>query len=121
MSKLAEFKALEAQLAARLKQLDALKTDSKLKREIEFEEKLQSLMINYAVTLQDIISILDDKSTPVPAIPASAASRARRRRQVRVYQHPETGEVVETKSGNHKVLKAWKHKYGAETVDEWLQ
>ncbi|MCQ4239991.1 transcriptional regulator, partial [Pseudomonas stutzeri] len=37
MSKLAEFKALEAQLAAQLKQLDALKNDDKLKREIEFE------------------------------------------------------------------------------------
>ena len=33
MSKLAEFKALEAQLAAQLKQLDALKNDDKLKRE----------------------------------------------------------------------------------------
>ncbi len=33
MSKLAEFKALEAQLAAQLKQLDALKNDGQLKRE----------------------------------------------------------------------------------------
>ncbi|MCS9086840.1 transcriptional regulator, partial [Pseudomonas aeruginosa] len=34
---------------------------------------------------------------------------------------PDTGEVVETKGGNHKVLKAWKEQYGAQTVDGWLQ
>lgn len=44
MSKLAEFKALEAKLAEQLKQLDALKNDEALKREIEFEEKLRTLM-----------------------------------------------------------------------------
>lgn len=43
MSKLAEFKALEAQLAAQLKQLDALKNDGELKREIEFEESFATL------------------------------------------------------------------------------
>ena len=59
MSKLAEFKALEAQLAAQLKQLDALKNDDKLKREIEFEEKLRNLMGQYDVGLREIISILD--------------------------------------------------------------
>jgi len=31
------------------------------------------------------------------------------------------GEVVETKGGNHKILKAWKEKHGAEKVEGWLQ
>lgn len=44
MSKLAEFKALEAQLAAQLQKLDQMKNDSGLKREIEFETKLQELL-----------------------------------------------------------------------------
>lgn len=44
MSKLAEFKALEAQLAAQLQQLDAMKNDSGLKQEIEFEQKLKALL-----------------------------------------------------------------------------
>jgi len=64
MSKLAEFKALEAQLAAQLKQLDALKNDDKLKREIEFEEKLRNLMGQYDVGLREIISILDPQAQP---------------------------------------------------------
>ena len=41
MSKLAEFKALEAQLAAQLQQLDAMKNDSGLKQEIEYGMNLR--------------------------------------------------------------------------------
>jgi hypothetical protein len=119
MSKLAEFKALEAQLAAQLKQLDALKNDEALTREIEFEEKLRSLMLDYGVSLSDITSILDPQPNHIGS--ARAADRPRRQRQVKVYKNPETGEVVETKGGNHKILKDWKAKHGAENVEGWLQ
>lgn len=43
MSKPAEFKVLDAQLAAQLTQLDALKNYGDLKRDIECEEKLSNL------------------------------------------------------------------------------
>jgi len=39
---------------------------------------------------------------------------------VKVYKNPESGEVVETKGGNHKALKEWKAKYGSATVESWL-
>ncbi|MCQ4323252.1 histone-like nucleoid-structuring protein, MvaT/MvaU family [Stutzerimonas stutzeri] len=119
MSKLAEFKALEAQLAAQLKQLDALKNDGELKREIEFEEKLRNLMSDYGVSLRDIISLLDPQAGLHIAAPTARGPR--RQRQVKVYKNPETGEVVETKGGNHKILKAWKEKHGGEKVESWLQ
>ncbi|MBN0809937.1 DNA binding protein, partial [Pseudomonas aeruginosa] len=45
----------------------------------------------------------------------------RRERALKRYKNPNNGEVVETKGGNHKVLKAWKEQYGAETVESWLQ
>lgn len=32
-----------------------------------------------------------------------------------------SGEVVETKGGNHKILTAWKEQYGAAQVEGWLQ
>lgn len=120
MSKLAEFKALEAQLADQLKQLDAMKNDSELKREIEFEEKLRSLMAQYGVSLPGIISLLDPQSSRVSTT-TPAARVQRRQREAKVYKNPETGEIVETKGGNHKVLKSWKAQYGAEQVEGWLQ
>ncbi|MFC3608622.1 histone-like nucleoid-structuring protein, MvaT/MvaU family [Stutzerimonas tarimensis] len=121
MSRLAEFRKLEEQLAAQLQELEKLKNDEGLKREIEFEQKLRDLMLQYEQDLGGIIDILEPK--PRQAAPKAAAQPAatRRARQVKVYKNPETGEVVETKGGNHKVLKAWKEKYGAEAVDSWVQ
>ncbi|MDT4838600.1 hypothetical protein FQZ97_723620 [compost metagenome] len=118
MSKLAEFKALEAQLAEQLKQLDALKNDHGLKREIEFEEKLRALMAEYGMSLRGIIALLD----PQPNSKAEhKATSTRRARQVKTYKNPHTGEIVQTKGGNHKVLKEWKAEFGAETVEGWQQ
>lgn len=115
MSKLAEFKRLEAQLAAQLQQLDTLKNDAELKKEIQFEEKLRGLLADYGMSLRNVINILD----PSPCSATPVASQ-RRQRQVKVYKNPNTSEVVETKGGNHKVLKAWRQQYGA-AVDSWLQ
>lgn len=118
MSKLAEFKALEAKLAEQLKQLDALKKDDGLKREIEFESKLRALMADYGMGLRGIIALLDPQS--VSKFEPRATS-SRRERQVKTYKNPHTGEVVQTKGGNHTVLKAWKAEFGAKVVEGWLQ
>lgn len=120
MSKLAEFKALEAQLAAQLKQLDELKNDSELKREIEFEKKLRDLMAEYGFSLKSIIALLDPQARSSVATSVSARGQ-RQQRLPKTYKNPETGEVLVTKGGNHKVLKAWKELYGAEKVGGWLQ
>jgi hypothetical protein len=47
LSRLAEFRAAEKALQEQLKQLESLKNDAGLKKEIEFEEKLQGLMKTY--------------------------------------------------------------------------
>jgi hypothetical protein len=41
-------------------------------------------------------------------------------RMFKVYKNPKTGEVVETKGGNHNQLKEWKAEYGSDTVEFWL-
>lgn len=114
MSKIAEYKRLEAQLAEQLAALDKLKTDSQLKREMEFEDKLNALINEYGFDARTVLDILD----PVPAEEVAPASR-RRAREAKIYTNPHTGEVVKTKGGNHKVLSAWKQQYGAEAVKSW--
>ena len=42
-------------------------------------------------------------------------------RKLQVWKNPVTGEVLETKSGNNKKLKAWKEEYGEKFVSTWLQ
>lgn len=118
MSKLAEFRQLEQHLAEQLAALEALKGDSGLQKEIEFEGKLRDLLAQYGKSLRDVVSILDpkgaSKSAPVAQKPA------RRARTVKVYKNPHNGEVVETKGGNHKTLKQWKAEHGSDVVESWL-
>lgn len=121
MSKLAEFKALEAQLAAQLQQLDAMKNDSGLKQEIEFEQKLKALLEEYGMNLRQVITLLDPSKGVSVATSGASSSVQRKPRQVKRYKNPHSGEVVETKGGNHKVLKQWKLEHGSDTVESWLQ
>lgn len=121
MSRLAEFRAAEKALADQLAHLESLKKDAGLKKEIEFEEKLTALMAEYSKSLKDIIAILDPAAANDGRKSVRAAASQRRARAVKVYKNPNSGEVVETKGGNHKVLKAWKAQYGNDTVESWLQ
>ncbi len=114
MSKIAEYKRLEAQLAEQLAALDKLRSDDKLQREIEFETRLNGLLNEYGYSLQTVLDILD----PGPATRTNQPG-TRRERSLKSYTNPHTGEVVETRGGNHKVINAWKAQYGADEVKSW--
>ncbi|MBJ2256381.1 MULTISPECIES: histone-like nucleoid-structuring protein, MvaT/MvaU family [Pseudomonas] len=120
MSRRAEFRALEQQLAAQLAELETLKNDDGLKREIEFEKKLRDLLGEYGYSLRNIVAILDPQSSSRRAPAAAETKGTRKARAVKVYKNPHSGEVVETKGGNHKVLKEWKAEHGSDTVESWL-
>jgi len=120
MSRLAEFRALEQKLAAQLEELEALKGSAELQKEIKFETKLRELLSKYGFSLRDIINILDPQSGRRVVAPAAAEKAPRRQRQVKQYKNPNNGEIIETKGGNHKLLKEWKSQYGADVVESWL-
>lgn len=120
MSRLAEFRALEQQLAAQMAELEALKNDGALKKEIEFEQKLRDLLGEYGYSLRNVIAILDPQAANRRSAPAVQTKAERKPRQVKQYKNPHNGETIETKGGNHKVLKEWKAKWGADEVESWL-
>lgn len=120
MSRLAEFRKLEQQLAAQLAELETLKNDDGLKREIEFETKLRDLLAQYGCSLKDVINILDPHASSRKSTPVVAEKGTRRARVVKVYKNPHNGEIVETKGGNHKTLKAWKAEHGSDVVESWV-
>ncbi|MFJ3449675.1 histone-like nucleoid-structuring protein, MvaT/MvaU family [Pseudomonas sichuanensis] len=120
MSRLAEFRKLEQTLAAQLAELEAMKGSSELQKEIEFETKLRDLLAKYGFSLRDVINLLDPQANRRAAAPVAAEKTPRRTRQVKRYKNPHNGEVIETKGGNHKLLKEWKAQYGADVVEGWL-
>lgn len=105
MSRLAEFRQLEQKLAAQLAELEAMKGSRELQKEIEFETKLRDLLATYGCSLRDIINILDPQASRRAAAPVAAEKAPRRARQIKQYKNPHNGEVIETKGGNHKLLK----------------
>jgi len=120
MSKLAEFRQLERHLAEQLAALEAMKGDKGLEQEIEFETQLRSLLGEYNKSLKDIIAILDPQAGYKPSRSSTPEKTTRKARSLKVYKNPHTGEVVETKGGNHKTLKEWKAEHGSDTVESWL-
>ena len=119
MSRLAEFRKLEQQLASQLAELEAMKSDAGLKKEMEFETKLRALLGEYGFSLKNIISLLDPHVTPRQPSVSEKPKIARKARDVKVYKNPNTGELVETKGGNHRRLKEWKNEFGADVVESW--
>jgi len=108
----------EQQLKQLQEELEKLKNDERLKSELEFKDKLESLMREFDKSAADVIKLLDPK--PTTAKDASTTSTGRAKRKLKIYKNPNTGEVVETRGGNQKTLKTWKDEYGAETVEGWL-
>ena len=121
MSRLAEFRRLEQQLAQQLAELEAMKSDGAIQAEMEFEEKLRALLGEYGYSLREVVNILDPQASNRRQAPQAQEKSTRKPREVKVYKNPHNGEVVQTKGGNHAVLKAWKAEHGAETVESWLQ
>jgi len=120
MSKLAEYRQLEKHLAEQLQALETMKGDDGLKKEIEFETKLRKLLEHYGFSLKHIINLLEPQTTARRKSAAPAVS-TRKPRELKIYKNPNTGEVIETKGGNHKALKEWKTEHGADVVDGWLK
>lgn len=125
MSKAAEYRALERQIAEQLQALEALKGSEALQKELEFEDKLRKLLGEYGMSLRNVIAILDPKAAVGAAAAVSGKVDGRKGprspRAVKRYLNPHTQEVVETKGGNHSTLKAWKSEHGAAEVESWLQ
>lgn len=118
MSLVNEYRATEQAIKELQDHLQLLSENGRLQEELEFEGKLRELMGQYQKSLRDVISLLDPQANMPASVPAKAGA-AKRPRKVKQYKNPETGEVIETKGGNHKVLKQWKAKWGADEVESW--
>jgi hypothetical protein len=117
VSLLSEYTKKEQLLKQLSEELKALENDQRLKKELEFKEKLEALMTEYGKKARDVIELLPNES---PSASQSSATSGRRKRKLKIYKNPNTGEMIETRGGNHKVLKTWKDEHGGETVESWV-
>lgn len=110
------------QLSQELRDLEESKD---LAREFEMIEKLKSVMSEYDVSasyLNGLLAQIDPSiNNSGKANSASSSSKPGRKRRLMRFKNPHTGEVVETRGGNHATLKQWRREYGKETVDSWKE
>jgi TolA-binding protein len=117
MSLLNEYIQKEQQLKQLQQDIARLEDDQRLKGELEFKAKLESLMEEFEKRPADVIALLDPhQGAGKPA----TSTTGRRKRRLKIYKNPHTGDVIETRGGNHKGLRGWKSEYGDETVESWL-
>lgn len=119
MSLLSQYVQKEQQLKQIQEELERLENDERLKAELAFKDKLEALMREFGKSAADVINLLDPQGSAKPAA-KSPIGGGRRKRKLKIYKNPNTGEVVETRGGNQKTLKAWKDQYGQDTVESWL-
>ena len=112
--------AIEKQMAQLEKELKSIENSAAFKKENTVKRALTNLMKKHGYSKNDLIALLQsDGSAPVKSGKKRAA-KTRKPRKLKVFKNPETGETVETRGGNHKVLKAWRAQYKLENIDEWL-
>ena len=112
--------AIEKQMAQLEKKLKSIESSAAFKKENDIQRALASLMKKHNCSKNDLIALLqNDESAPVKR-DKKPAGTVRKPRKLKIFKNPETGETVETRGGNHTVLKLWKSQYKLEDIDDWL-
>lgn len=122
LDKFNEFLAANDRIANECKAALPFAHDPEVIKAFEFLNRLNILAEKYQFQFCDIILLLDpsfgvDISTEVRL---KALTLKRRPRQVKRYRNPHTGDVIETRGANHKLLKQWKAEHGAIVVEGWI-
>lgn len=114
------------QMAEQLQQeIQKMEEDKELRQELDFKEDLNQLMQKYDKSARDMLEVLATMDSGVrnriEQGGGSGNSDGRKKRPLKTYRNPHTGEVVQTRGGNHKTLNAWRKQYGKEEVARWQE
>lgn len=114
MSILTNYLKLQKEAEELHSKMKAYEESPEFQREKEFFDKLKGLMEEYKKTNGEVISTLAPNTSD-----EKTSGRMRKKRKLKVYKNPNTGEVVETRGGNNKTLKSWKEQHGSNVVESW--
>ena len=119
-SLLAEFRETEEAIKELTARLQSMQGDPRLARDLEFASELKELMQRYDRNEVAVLNVIYPDGNYPASRKRQDAPKQRRIRTLKTYTNPHTNEVIETKGGNHKVLKEWKAQWGADEVESWL-
>ena len=117
MSKLANYLNKKQDLERLKSELAALENSPEMQAELEFQKDIEALLDKHGKKASEAVLVLQQID---PSL-AGKQQTGRAKRPLSRYKNPHTGEVVETRGGNHKTLKEWRKEYGKEAVQSWKQ
>jgi hypothetical protein len=117
-SKVQQLRELEATLAEISARRDALKPEAD--KAMAIFQQITKTCDDNGISRREMAMELCPELFKGSREQATGDKKTRRARMVKMYKNPHNGEVIETKGGNHKALKAWKQQYGADAVESWL-
>lgn len=143
MEKLARVYAIDNRLRGERAAAASLMDDSEVAKVLEFLGELDSLAGEYQFRPLDIVRLISpDYAIPECVVDMLAGDSAAKSggatkglsdgeegrpgqggrkapRTSKRYKNPHTGETIETRSANHKILKQWKAEHGGDVVEGW--
>lgn len=117
MSILANYREKEEMLRKLTEEMSKMQENPELKKELSFKEEVQAVLNKHERSVSDLAVIFGLNQS---AATAKSGRGNRRTRKLKVFVNPHTQETIETRGGNHKVLKEWKAKYGSDLVESWV-
>ncbi|TVS18260.1 MAG: transcriptional regulator [Gammaproteobacteria bacterium] len=113
MDRVAQLRKKQQEFDKVKQELEQLKKSKTVQKELAFLTDLEALLKKHGKTLND----LPKQGRTLKAAPA----RTRKKRKLKTYINPHTGEKIQTRGGNHKILKEWKAEHGSEEVESWAR
>lgn len=108
-----KIETLQKQKARIDKKIKDIERSEAFKKEQRIIKDLERIAKKHSCSKKTLSAILEQ-------ITDTPNKREIKRRELKIYKNPETGETLATRGGNHKILKAWKEEYGLKRVEEWL-
>jgi hypothetical protein len=126
--KIAQYTAAELALAKQVTALEELKNDPELKRELEFNSELETLLLRHSFSKTKLHSFLGAQLGAVQAAETKAPRAAKEKDKDKKYakhtnklwSNPHTGETVLSRRRDHKTLLKWTEEHGLEAVMSWM-
>lgn len=115
MDKVAQLLKKQEEFEKVKQELEQMKKSKVVQKELAFLQDLENLLKKHGKTMADL------PRTGKVAKAKAAPGTTRRKRKLKTYINPHTGEKIQTRGGNHNVLKAWKAEHGSEEVESWVR
>ena len=111
---------MEAALAKLKKEIENLERSESYKNEQSLIKGVEKLLTKFGKTRAELVAFLSDETTRKSTAKKAKPQKPRKQRKLKIYKNPLTNETIETRGGNHKVLKAWKSRYPTQNIEEWI-